>query len=78
MRFPLAELLCAKLISLGLSSEITWRCCIGLVSVTFMAFFNSTVSVLQLLAAAFGARLGIWDALKLLKGYGSDGYGAKE
>lgn len=43
-----------------------------------MAFFNSTVSVLQLLAAAFGVRLGIWDALKLLKGYGSDGYGAKE
>ena len=37
-----------------------------------MAFFNSAVGVLQTLVVALGAGLGIWGAINLLEGYGSD------
>ena len=39
---------------------------------TFMAFFNSAVTVLQTLIIALGAGLGIWGAINLLEGYGND------
>ena len=39
---------------------------------TFMAFFNSAVTVLQTLVVALGAGLGIWGAINLLEGYGND------
>ena len=42
-----------------------------------MAFFNSAISVLQSLVIALGAGLGIWGAINLLEGYGSDNPGAK-
>ena len=42
-----------------------------------MAFFNSAVGVLQTLVVALGAGLGIWGAINLLEGYGSDNPGAK-
>ena len=38
---------------------------------TFMAFFNSAVTVLQTLVIALGAGLGIWGAINLLEGYGN-------
>ena len=41
---------------------------------TFMAFFNSAVTVLQTLIIALG--LGIWGAINLLEGYGNDNPGA--
>ena len=41
-----------------------------------MAFFNSAVTVLQTLAIALGAGLGIWGAINLLEGYGNDNPGA--
>ena len=44
--------------------------------VTFMAFFNSAVTVLQTLVIALGAGLGIWGAINLLEGYGNDNPGA--
>lgn len=44
---------------------------------TFMAFFNSAVTVLQTLVIALGAGLGIWGAINLLEGYGNDNPGAK-
>ena len=34
-----------------------------------MAFFNSTVTVLQTLVVALGAGLGIWGAINLLEGF---------
>ena len=43
---------------------------------TFMAFFNSAVTVLQTLIIALGAGLGIWGAINLLGGYGNDNPGA--
>ena len=42
-----------------------------------MAFFSSTVEVLQTLVTAIGAGLGIWGVINLLEGYGSDNPGAK-
>lgn len=42
-----------------------------------MAFFNSTVNVLQTLVIALGAGLGIWGAVNLMEGYGNDNAGAK-
>lgn len=42
-----------------------------------MEFFNSAVGVLQTLVIALGAGLGIWGAINLLEGYGSDNPGAK-
>ena len=44
--------------------------------VLFMAFFNSAVGVLQTLVVALGAGLGIWGAINLLEGYGSDNPGS--
>ena len=43
---------------------------------TFMAFFNSAVTVLQTLIIALGAGLGIWGAINLLEVYGNDNPGA--
>ena len=43
---------------------------------TFMAFFNSAVTVLQTLVIALGVGLGIWGAINLLEGYGNDNPGA--
>lgn len=37
-----------------------------------MAFFTSTVTVLQTLVVAIGAGLGIWGVINLLEGYGND------
>ena len=48
-----------------------------LLEVTFMAFFNSAVGVLQTLVVALGAGLGIWGVINLLEGYGNDNPGAK-
>ena len=42
-----------------------------------MEFFNSAVEVLQTLVVALGAGLGVWGAVNLLEGYGSDNPGAK-
>ena len=42
-----------------------------------MAFFSSTVTVLQTLVTAIGAGLGIWGAINLPEGYGNDNPGAK-
>ena len=42
-----------------------------------MAFFSSTVEVLQTLVTAIGAGLGIWGLVNLLEGYGTDNPGAK-
>ena len=43
---------------------------------SYMAFFNSAITVLQTLAVALGAGLGIWGAINLLEGYGNDNPGA--
>ena len=43
---------------------------------TFMAFFNSAVTVLQTLIIALGAGLGIWGVINLLEVYGNDNPGA--
>ena len=37
-----------------------------------MEFFNSAIEVLQTLVVALGAGLGVWGAINLLEGYGSD------
>ena len=37
---------------------------------------NSAVEVLQTLVVALGAGLGVWGAVNLLEGYGSDNPGA--
>ena len=42
-----------------------------------MDFFNSAIEVLQTLVVALGAGLGIWGAINLLEGYGSDNPAAK-
>ena len=42
-----------------------------------MAFFSSTVEVLQTRVTAIGAGLGIWGLVNLLEGYGNDNPGAK-
>ncbi len=42
-----------------------------------MAFFNSSVTILQTLVTAIGAGLGVWGVVNLLEGYGSDNPGAK-
>ena len=43
---------------------------------TTMEFFNSAIEVLQTLVVALGAGLGVWGAVNLLEGYGSDNPGA--
>ncbi|WP_443027922.1 Maff2 family mobile element protein [Stomatobaculum longum] len=40
-----------------------------------MAFFNSAVTVLQILVIALGAGLAIWGAINLLEGYDNDNPG---
>ena len=42
-----------------------------------MEFFNSSIEVLQTLVVALGAGLGVWGAINLLEGYGSDNPAAK-
>ena len=42
-----------------------------------MEFFNSAIEVLQTLVVALGAGLGVWGAINLLVGYGSDNPGSK-
>ena len=42
-----------------------------------MAFFSSSVTVLQTQVIAIGAGLGIWGVINLLEGYGNDNPGAK-
>ena len=42
-----------------------------------MGFFNSAIEVLQTLVVALGAGLGVWGAVNLLEGYGSDNPSAK-
>ena len=41
-----------------------------------MAFFQSSVTVLQSLVIALGAGLGEWGVVNLLEGYGNDNPGA--
>ena len=42
-----------------------------------MAFFQSSVQVLETLVIALGAGLGVWGVVNLLEGYGNDNPGAK-
>ena len=42
-----------------------------------MAFFEQAITVLQTLAIALGAGLGIWGVINLLEGHGDDNPGAK-
>lgn len=42
-----------------------------------MAFFQSSITVLQTLVVALGAGLGVWGVVNLLEGYGNDNPGAK-
>ena len=42
-----------------------------------MEFFNIAITVLQTLVVALGGGLGVWGAVNLLEGYGSDNPGAK-
>lgn len=46
------------------------------VSNQIMAFFQSSVTVLQSLVIALGAGLGIWGGVNLMEGYGGDNPGA--
>ncbi len=42
-----------------------------------MAFFSSSIQILQTLVTAIGAGLGVWGVVNLLEGYGNDNPGAK-
>ncbi len=42
-----------------------------------MAFFTSSISVLQILVVAIGAGLGVWGAVNLMEGYGADNPASK-
>ena len=42
-----------------------------------MAFFQSSITVLQTLVIAIGAGLGLWGGINLMEGYGNDNPGAK-
>lgn len=37
-----------------------------------MAFFSSSIQILQTLVTAIGAGLGVWGVVNLLEGYGND------
>ena len=50
---------------------------IKLTSVKSMAFFSSSIQILQTLVTAIGAGLGVWGVVNLLEGYGNDNPGAK-
>ena len=41
-----------------------------------MGFFTTAIGTLQTLVIALGAGLGIWGAINLMEGYGSDNPGA--
>ena len=41
-----------------------------------MQFFPQAIEVLKTLVIAIGAGLGVWGAINLLEGYGSDNPGA--
>ena len=41
-----------------------------------MAFFASSITVLQTLVISIGAGLGVWGGINLLEGYGNDNPGA--
>ena len=41
-----------------------------------MAFFQSSITVLQTLVVAIGAGLGLWGGINLMEGYGNDNPGA--
>ena len=42
-----------------------------------MAFFSSSITILQTLVTAIGTGLGVWGVVNLLEGYGNDNPGAK-
>ena len=42
-----------------------------------MTFFPQAIEVLKTLVIAIGAGLGVWGAINLLEGYGSDNPGAR-
>lgn len=42
-----------------------------------MSFFQQAISILQTIVIAIGAGLGVWGAINLLEGYGSDNPGAR-
>ena len=42
-----------------------------------MAFYQSSIGVLQTLVIAIGAGLGLWGGINLMEGYGNDNPGAK-
>ena len=42
-----------------------------------MAFFQSSITVLQTLVVAIGAGLCLWGGINLMEGYGNDNPGAK-
>ena len=52
-------------------------CYAKLTSVKSMAFFSSSITILQTLVTAIGAGLGVWGVVNLLEGYGNDNPGAK-
>ena len=49
----------------------------SLTLVKIMAFFSSSIQILQTLVTAIGAGLGVWGVVNLLEGYGNDNPGAK-
>ena len=42
-----------------------------------MSFFQQAITLLQTVVIAIGAGLGVWGAINLLEGYGSDNPGAR-
>lgn len=42
-----------------------------------MEFFTEGINTLKILVIAIGAGLGVWGAINLMEGYGSDNPGAK-
>ena len=56
---------------------ILWWAAGKLTSVNTMAFFSSSIQILQTLVTAIGAGLGVWGVVNLLEGYGNDNPGAK-
>ena len=43
----------------------------------YMEFFGQAINTLKIIVIALGAGLGVWGAINLLEGYGSDNPGAK-
>ncbi len=42
-----------------------------------LAFYQSSITVLQSLVVAVGAGLGLWGGINLMEGYGNDNPGSK-